>query len=142
VDRVEKDLVLEMARIRPGEKALDVGCGTGNFSFMLAQKGLEVVGLDISPHMLKQAWKKAEGENISLEFVQGNIYDLPFNDETFDLVLSVTAFEFLSDPKAAASEAWRCVKPGGRLLIAALADKSPWTEFYREKAREENSVFN
>jgi len=141
VDQVEKELVLNLAEVKPGEEVLDLGCGTGNYSFWLAGKKLQVTGVDISDNMLDIARKKAGRENVDINFVKSDIEDLPFKDNTFDLVVSVTVFEFLTNPEAVAREAWRVLKPGGKLVIGVLGDKSPWTELYRRGAKKKESVF-
>ncbi len=141
VDEVEKEMVLKMARPKEGEKALDLGCGTGVYSILLAEKGLDVTGLDISPYMLREAGKKIEDKDLSIEFMEGNLLRLPFADETFDLVLAVTVFEFLREPERAAREAWRVVKKGGRFILGVLARESPWSEFYEKEGQKGNSVW-
>jgi ubiquinone/menaquinone biosynthesis C-methylase UbiE len=141
VDRVEKELVLNLAEVEQGERVLDLGCGTGNYSFWLARKGLQVTGVDISDSMLGIAREKAGREDLDINFVKSDIADLPFKNNTFNLIVSVTVFEFLINPEAAVREAWRVLKPGGRLVIGVLGDKSPWTELYRQGANNKESVF-
>ena len=75
----------------PGERALDVGCGTGIYTAWLAARGLDVMGLDREPSMLAAARAKAPGAR----FVEGDVAALPFEDAEFDLVLAVTLFCFL-----------------------------------------------
>jgi len=141
VFQVEKDLALQLAQPSPGEQALDLGCGTGVHTLMLARQGLEVKGIDISPPMLEKAREKIRGKEIPAQFIQGSICDLPFPPESFDLVLGITVFEFLENPRAAAREAWRVLRPGGRMVIGVLGDRSPWTCFYQKLGREGDPVF-
>ncbi len=142
VDKVEKDLILKLADIQGDEQVLDLGCGTGNYSMFMAERGLKVTGMDISEHMLEKARKKSERKGLDINFVEGDIQNLPFPDNSFDLIVSVTVFEFIPEPSAAAREAWRVLKPGGRLIIGVLGDNSPWTKLYQKAGRDENSVFH
>jgi len=145
VDAIEKDLVLAAAAPRAGEIALDLGCGTGNYSLWLAEMGLAVTALDLSAGMLERARAKAAASAAGLErvrFVQGNFADLPFADASFDLVLSVTALEFAGDPSGVLKEALRVTRPGGRVVAAVLTRPSPWAEKYEAAARHDpGSVF-
>ncbi len=138
---MEIDLALKMAAPRTGEKALDLGCGTGVHSLMLAAEGLLVRGVDISLPMLEKAWEKIRGKDIPVEFQRASVYDLPFASECFHLAMGITVFEFLKKPDQAAREAWRVLKPGGRLVIGVLGDQSPWADFYRKLAGEGDPVF-
>ncbi len=92
VDMVETDLAFKMTDIKKGMKILDVGCGTGNFSIKLAGRGCSVTGVDISNEMLNIARKKASGMNFDIEFINVDLNNLPFEDDTFDAVISMTAF--------------------------------------------------
>ncbi|HPJ70201.1 MAG TPA: class I SAM-dependent methyltransferase [Candidatus Mcinerneyibacteriales bacterium] len=142
VDKAEKDLFLMCAAPKRGEKVLDLGCGTGHYSLFLAQRGCDVIGVDISEPMLKFARKKSEMSGLSVRWVNTSLKELPFDEESFDLVCSVTAFEFLNDPRKAALKAWSLVKKGGRLVIAVIAKESPWARLYEKSAQtDKSSVF-
>lgn len=142
VDSVEKNLIEEISEFNDNEKVLDIGSGTGTFSVWMANKGLKVTGIDQSKEMIKVAQEKAEKENLEIDYVLGDAHKLPFADETFDLVVSVTAIEFVDDPKSVLKEAMRVLKPNGRLVIGALAKESPWGELYEELVEEDpNSLF-
>lgn len=140
VYQVEKDLIVKMMKTGAGATALDLGCGTGVHSFMLARLGLQVTGIDISPYMLEQA--RAARRDDRVKFVQGDVCSLPWPEESWDLVLAVTLFEFLENPQQAGWEAWRVLRPGGELIIGVLGDQSPWTEFYRELGQKGDPVFS
>ncbi|WP_297536175.1 class I SAM-dependent methyltransferase [Thermococcus sp.] len=127
VDRTEKWLVFSMLRTKSG-KALDLGCGTGNYTLELERRGFDVIGLDASEGMLKIARSKG------LNCIKGNAYSLPFPDETFDLVLSVTMFEFIHGPERVLREIHRVLKPGGEVLIGTMNGKSSWFLFKRLKS--------
>ncbi|MCK5764219.1 MAG: methyltransferase domain-containing protein, partial [Clostridiales bacterium] len=94
VDEVETACIFNMLDFPRGSKILDVGCGSGNYSIKLAELGYEVTGVDMSKEMLKKAKEKAESGNIKIDFREMNVYELDFDDESFDAVFSITAFEF------------------------------------------------
>ncbi len=129
VDRTEKWLVFSMLRSRGG-KALDLGCGTGNYTAELYRRGFDVVGLDASEKMLEIARKKLP----QVSFVHGDAYQLPFPDESFDVVLSVTMFEFIHEPEKVVSEIHRVLKPGGEVIIGTMNGNSLWFIFKRIKS--------
>lgn len=128
IDQLEKDLLFRMATPKPGETALDLGCGTGIQTHALAQLGLHVTGIDISPEMLARARARQIPGAV---LVEGDASSLPFADASFDLVISVTAMEFMPDPARVAREAMRVLRPGGRLVLGVLAEGTAWAELYR-----------
>ncbi|ASJ09324.1 ubiquinone biosynthesis protein UbiE [Thermococcus siculi] len=127
VDRTEKRLVFSMLRSKSG-RALDLGCGTGNYTLELKRRGFDVIGLDASEGMLEIARSKG------LNCVRGDAYNLPFPDNSFDLVLSVTMFEFIHEPEKVVREIHRVLKPGGEVLIGTMNGRSLWFLFKRLKS--------
>ncbi len=100
-----------------GKWLLDVGCGTGHWFPLYVSKGYEIVGLDISSGMLSTARGKFQGQ---FGFVRGDAVRLPFQDGSFDLVCAVATLHLVPDPSYVLGEMYRCLKPGGRLVIGAL----------------------
>lgn len=100
--------------IPPGSRVLEVGCGTGRTSCYLAKCGCDVTGLDLRPHMLAKAEKRAEKEGVSVRWVEGDIRSLPFPSETFDIVLGESVTVFVDIPSALA-EYYRVLQPEGKL---------------------------
>lgn len=100
--------------IPPGSRVLEVGCGTGRTSCYLARQGVQVTALDLRDDMLAKARRRATAEKAAVAFVQGSITDLPFPDDSFDIVLaeSVTIF---ADIPLALREYRRVLRPEGRL---------------------------
>jgi len=118
------DVVIRRTGIEKGMKVLDVGCGSGAYTTNAARAvGDEgkVYALDIQQAMLDQLAKKLEKpENRdidNLEIVHGSAFDMPFDDETFDLAYMVTAFHEIDDRRKAMLEVKRVLKPGGVLAI-------------------------
>ena len=124
--RWELETILRAAQPRPGERVLDVGCGTGIFTAQFARQGARVTGLDVSSQMLAVARKRASQEGLSIELRQGQAEKLPFPDASFDVALSVTVLEFVEAPAAVVAEMARVVRPGGRLVVAALSSRGLW----------------
>jgi SAM-dependent methyltransferase len=112
--------VLELAKPKSGEKVLDLACGTGVLTraaaMAIGQKG-SVIGLDLSPDMLSLARSQSNGQFPTIEWREGNVQDLPFENQVFDIVFCELGFMFFPDRAAALREIWRVLKPGGRLGI-------------------------
>jgi ubiquinone/menaquinone biosynthesis C-methylase UbiE len=115
---VGSDLVRRVA-VTDGETVLDVACGTGNATIPAAQAGAKATGLDITPKLLEDARRRAAGAGVEIEWVEGDAENLPFDDGSFDVVLSTFGCMFAPDHKRAAEEVARVVRPGGRIGIAA-----------------------
>jgi len=122
----ERDAILKAARPQPGECVLDVGCGTGLFTAEFARRGAIVSGVDLSASMLEVARRRAEEEGLDIELQQGRAESLPFPDGHFDLVTTVTMLEFVRSPAVVIAEMARVLKPGGRLILAALNSRGLW----------------
>ena len=112
--RATETLVRE-AGIRPGSVVLDVGCGTGRTSCMLASMGCRVVGLDIMPRMVMESRRRARrlGVEDKASFVRCDARSMPFKPDTFDVVIIESATIFLEEVEKAIEEYRRVVKNGG-----------------------------
>jgi len=104
--------------IAPGSALLDVACGTGNTAIPLARRGAVVTGVDIAANLLVQARARAEAENLSITFDEGDAEQLPYADGSFDTVVSMFGAMFAPRPALVASEFARVLKPGGLLAMA------------------------
>lgn len=105
-----------IARIPPGKRILDLGCGTGLFLKAYEEQGGTGVGLDISRGMLARARSRCTAGDIAM----GNAEVLPFRDASFDAVTSLLAFSYVHHPEDLLGEAWRVLRPGGCLVICTL----------------------
>ena len=122
-----------LARIQPGEKVLDVGCGTGTLAIEIQQRvGAtgSVFGIDPGTKQIARARSKAARRNLPIEFQIGVIEHLDFPDQTFDVVLNTLMMHHLPDDlkRQGLSEIARVLKPGGRLVI---------TDFERPEQRQD-----
>lgn len=141
IDKVETDLAFSLFSVSHGEKILDAGAGTGNFSIKLAQVGAEVTGIDICEDMLCKAKENAAKAGQEILFLKRDIYSTDFSDNSFDAVFSMAAFEFIKDDRRAFEEIYRVVKPGGKILIGTIAKSGAWGKLYQELAKNGDSVF-
>jgi ubiquinone/menaquinone biosynthesis methyltransferase len=111
-DRRWKARVVELSAARPGMRALDLACGTGDIAFAIATRGANVVGLDITHRMVQLA--RAKGA--AARFVTGDMLALPFGDEAFDVVTTGYGLRNVPDIPRAIAEMRRVLKPGGVLV--------------------------
>jgi ubiquinone/menaquinone biosynthesis C-methylase UbiE len=117
-----KSMLLEQAALGPGQRVLDLGCGTGTLALLVKERepGARVAGLDADPEMLARARGKAARAGVELDLTEGFSTDLPFEDASFDRVLSTLFFHHL-DPESkrrTAREIARVLRPGGELHVA------------------------
>ncbi len=103
-----------VAEIRAGDRALDVGCGTGEFTAQMAQAEAGVVGTDVAEEALKRARTRHPGLDFRLTVIDG---PLPFADNSFDLVWASEVIEHIGDTARWLSEVRRVLTPAGRLLL-------------------------
>ncbi len=108
------DYVLKHVEINNGTVLLDAGCGTGYFSNLAHQTGATVTGLDASEEFVTFAKERVPGAN----FLVGELEELPFADETFDVVCGFNSFQYAENTRNALSEALRVLKSGG--MLAAM----------------------
>ena len=121
--------------INQGDAVLDVACGTGNAAIPAAVAGAEVTGLDITPELFEDGRRRAAEVGVEIEWVEGDAEDLPFEDESFDVVLSTFGCMFAPNHQAAAAEIARVVRPGGRIGIAAWRPEGSIGQFFQTIAK-------
>ena len=115
LDRQWRRITIEET-VSTGDRVLDACCGTGDLAIGARARGAEVVGLDFSERMLEQARRKAP----ELEWVQGDVLTLPFEDASFDAAVVGFGVRNVEDLEAALSELRRVLRPGGRLGILEI----------------------
>lgn len=135
--RLWKRRVVRLARVRPGDLALDLCCGTGDIAFALARAGAETTGLDFSEKMLDVA--KCRSQKTTPQstvrtpnFIQGDAQRLPFSDKSFDIVTVGYGLRNLADWERGLDEMFRVAKPGARLVVLDFG-KPPnplWRKIY------------
>ncbi len=96
-------------------KVLDVAAGTGNASLPAAQAGADVTASDLTPELLEADRTRAEAEGIQLEWVEADAENLPFKDESFDVVMSSIGAMFAPHHQAVADQMVRVCRPGGTM---------------------------
>lgn len=104
--------------LQPGMKVLDVACGTGNSALPAARLGAEVTGVDIAPNLLKQASESAEREGLRIQLDEGDAEALPYEDGSFDTVVTMFGAMFGPRPEVVAAELKRVCRPGGFIAMA------------------------
>ncbi|MAC82076.1 MAG: bifunctional demethylmenaquinone methyltransferase/2-methoxy-6-polyprenyl-1,4-benzoquinol methylase UbiE [Rhodobacteraceae bacterium] len=121
IHRIWKDAMMDWLAPRPGQKLLDVAGGTGDVSFKFLKRaghGHATV-LDLTEPMLIEGQKRAEAEDMadSLDWIVGDAMALPFADNTFDVYTISFGIRNVTRPQDALNEAFRVLKPGGRLMV-------------------------
>jgi arsenite methyltransferase len=121
-----------LGRLNPGERVLDIGCGAGTDSLVAAQMVGDdghVTGVDLTPEMLAKAQAAAaEMGAANVEFIEGEAERLPFEDESFDVVISNGVIDLIPDKDAVLAEIFRVLRPGGRIQIADVTIQNPVSE--------------
>ena len=110
--------LIRHARVRAGDRVLDVGCGTGVVSITAARLGAHATGLDLTPELLQRARENARISEVAVEFHEGDAEALPFADSSFDVVLSQFGHIFAPRPEIAIAEMLRVLKPGGTIAFS------------------------
>ena len=117
--------------VQPGARVLDVACGTGNAAIRAAEAGAEVTGVDLTPELFDAARAEAAQAGVTVDWVQGDAEELPFEDAAFDVVLSTFGCMFAPRHAVAASEIARVLRPGGRIGITAWSPEGGMGSFFR-----------
>jgi demethylmenaquinone methyltransferase/2-methoxy-6-polyprenyl-1,4-benzoquinol methylase len=132
-----KRRLLKVAAGRSGENALDLCCGTGDIALALARQGLQVTGADFSEPMLEVAKLRSKVQSPKskgppVHFLRGDALQLPFPDDTFDLITIGYGLRNLADMEAGLREMRRVLKPGGRMLVLDFGkpDNAVWRAVY------------
>lgn len=132
-----KRRLVALANVQPGQRALDICCGTGDIAFALVAQGAEVVGLDFTEQMLGVAEKRRAAANPTSKiqnpkFTQGDAMKLPFDDDSFNAVTVGYGLRNLASWETGLSEMIRVAKPGGRVVVLDFGkpDNALWRTIY------------
>ena len=121
IDNIEKEIILRHIDGITGGYLLELGCGTGHWTEFFCGQGFKVTAIDESEAMLSIA----ENKKIkNATFIKADAKNLPFTDQCFSAVISVTMLEFVEDIKRLMDEIDRILIPGGRLVLGCLNDLS------------------
>jgi SAM-dependent methyltransferase len=133
----ELDRAVAALRLRPGARVLDAGCGSGQWAVALAARGYALVGVDVSPEMIRRAAAHGAAAGVAVTWRVGDLAAVPDPDGAFDAVLARVVLQFVPDLPAALREIRRVLRPGGRLLASVPGALSPiyrgsWRRHLRE----------
>ncbi|HEX9711083.1 MAG TPA: class I SAM-dependent methyltransferase [Actinomycetota bacterium] len=132
---IVSETLCETVDVRAGQRVLDVATGSGNTAIAAARRGCEVTGVDYVPAVLERGRMRAAVERLDVTFVEGDAEDLPFPDESFDVVLSTFGVMFAPHQERAAAELLRVCRPGGKIGLANFPPESLAGGFFRTAAR-------
>jgi ubiquinone/menaquinone biosynthesis C-methylase UbiE len=116
VNQIEEKLITDLLKNVPRTKMLELGCGTGHWTNFFLNKGYKVTATDISDAMLQVAKQK----NINANFIKANSLEIPFEDNSFDIISSITMLEFVEDQNKVLEEIQRVLKPEGYFILGSL----------------------
>lgn len=115
---VMAETLCEAVDPHPGQRVLDVACGSGTAALVAERRYCDVTGLDYVPGLIERANARARANGQDIDFRVGDAQDMPFPDDSFDMVLSVYGVQFAPDQKQAARELLRVCRPGGKIGLA------------------------
>lgn len=111
-------LLVRHARIRAGQRVLDVACGTGVVAVTAARSGARATGLDLTPELIERARENARIAEVEIDWHVGDVEELPFEDAGYDVVLSQFGHMFAPRPEVAIGEMLRVLKRGGTIAFS------------------------
>src|SRR5215210_8390094 len=112
------ELVIERSGLEPGMDLLDVACGAGNATLPAARAGARTTGLDFAPGLLEIARERAADAMLEIDFIEGDAQAMPFEDASYDRVVSTFGHMFAPDHRRTADEMRRVLRPGGVIAVA------------------------
>jgi SAM-dependent methyltransferase len=128
------EAALEAANLAPGIEVLDVAAGSGNPAIPAAQAGARVTALDLAPSLLEIGRRRARDAGVDVDFVEGDAEALPFEDERFDVAVSVVGVQFAPRHQLVARELARVVRPGGSIVLCSWTPRGFIGQFLKTVA--------
>jgi SAM-dependent methyltransferase len=125
------EVLCEAVDLRAGQRVLDVACGTGNVALSAARRFCDAVGVDFVPALIERARERAAAERLPASFEVGDAENLPFDDASFDVVLSIFGSMFAPDQEKAAAELLRVCRPGGTIGLANWTPDGMWGQLFK-----------
>jgi len=125
------EVLCEEVDLRAGQRVLDVACGTGNVALSAARRFCDAVGVDFVPALIERARERAAAERLPATFEVGDAENLPFEDASFDVVLSIFGSMFAPDQEKAAAELLRVCRPGGTIGLANWTPEGRWGRLFK-----------
>jgi ubiquinone/menaquinone biosynthesis C-methylase UbiE len=129
------DVIVARAGIEPGMNVLDVACGTGNATIPAAKLEARVIGLAFSPGLIAIARERGAESDVEIEWLEGDAQALPYDDESYDRVISAIGHMFAPDHQRTAEEMRRVCRSNGRIAIACWTPKAASAGCSRLSAR-------
>lgn len=123
--------ILENWQLRPKQHLLDIGCGSGQSAIPAAKHGHTVTGIDIAENLIAHAKVKAQLENLNVQFDVGDAEALPYQDKSYDVVISMIGAMFAPQPDRVVSEMARILRPGGKLYMANWTPQSMPAQLFK-----------
>ncbi len=117
--------------LSPGTRVLDVAAGTGNAALPAAARGAQVTASDLTPELLEAGRRRAEAAGLELAWVPADAEDLPFEDESFDVVMSSIGVMFAPHHQTAADELVRVCRPGGTIAVLSWTPEGMLGDLFR-----------
>jgi SAM-dependent methyltransferase len=121
--------------IHPGHEVLDVAAGTGNLAIRAAAAGAQVVGLDLTPELFETARARAAAAGVTVEWVEGDAEELPYEDDAFDRVVSAFGVQFAPRHEIVAHELVGVTRPGGRIGLVNWTPEGIIGELFKVMGR-------
>jgi len=129
------EALCQAADPHPGQRVLDVACGSGNLALVAARRYCQVAGIDYVPGLIERAQWRAAADGLEVDFRVADAQALPYPDASFDVVLSVYGVQFAPDQEKAASELLRVCRPGGKIGLAGPIPEGWSGDFFATHGR-------
>jgi SAM-dependent methyltransferase len=128
------EAVVAAAGVEPGMEVLDVACGTGNATLPAARAGARTTGLDFAPGLLEIARERAADAMLEIDFIEGDAQAMPFEDGSFDRVVSTFGHMFAPDHRRTADDMKRVLRPDGVIAVACWMPEGAIGRMFRVTA--------